>query len=79
MTTRIALQLLALLVQRPGELRHAQWEEFDLDAKVWTIPAARMKMRRPHRVPIPDQAVALILELQALHQQSAYLFPSLRT
>ncbi len=78
-TTRIALQLLALLVQRPGELRHARWDEFDLVAKIWIIPEARMKMRRPHRVPIPDQAIDLIQELQALHSQSAFLFPSLRT
>lgn len=78
-TTRIALQLMALLVQRPGELRHAQWDEFDLEAKIWMIPEARMKMRRPHRVHLPDQAVALIRDLQALNQQSAYLFPSLRT
>lgn len=74
-TTRIALQLMALLVQRPGELRHAQWEEFDLGAKIWTIPEARMKMRRPHRVPLPDQAITLIRDLQALNSQSAYLFP----
>lgn len=79
LTTRLGLQLMALLVQRPGELRHAMWDEFDLAAKVWTIPEARMKMRRPHRVPLPDQAVTLIRELQALNSQSAYLFPSLRT
>lgn len=78
-TTRIALQLMPLLVQRPGELRHAQWQEFDLEAKIWTIPETRMKMRRPHRVPLSDQAIALIRDLQALNQQSAYLFPSLRT
>ncbi len=70
---------MALLVQRPGELRHACWEEFDLAAKVWTIPEARMKMRRPHRIPLPDQAIALIRGLQMLNSQSAYLFPSLRT
>jgi len=47
-TTRIALQLLALLAQRPGELRHALWDEFDLAGAVWSIPADRMKMRRAH-------------------------------
>lgn len=77
--TRIALQLMALLVQRPGELRHAQWEEFDLEAKVWTIPETRMKMRRPHRVPLPDQAITLIHELQTINRQSASLLPNLRT
>lgn len=78
-TTRIGLHLMALLVQRPGELRHAMWDEFDLDAKVWTIPEARMKMRRPHRVPIPAPAVALIEGLRPLTGHSDYLFPSLRT
>jgi len=51
--TRIALQMLALLFPRPGELRLAQWPEFHLDRAVWSIPAFRMKMRRPHRMPLP--------------------------
>lgn len=78
-TTRVGLQLMALLVQRPGELRHGQWDEFDLGAKIWTIPEARMKMRRPHRVPVPAQAVALIEELRPLTGHTKYLFPSLRS
>ncbi len=78
-TTRIALQLLALLVQRPGELRHATWDEFDTDMRIWTIPAARMKMRRPHRVPLPDQAITLLEELRPLTGSGTYLFPSLRS
>lgn len=51
--TRIALQLMAILAQRPGELRLASWDEIDLERAVWTIPAERMKMRRPHMVPLP--------------------------
>jgi hypothetical protein len=51
LVVRSALQLLALTFTRPGELRLARWKEFDLDAGVWTIPANRMKMRRPHRIP----------------------------
>jgi integrase len=78
-TTRIALQLLALLVQRPGELRHATWDEFDTDMRIWTIPAARMKMRRPHRLPLPDQAITLLEELRPLTGSGTYLFPSLRS
>lgn len=78
-TTRIGLQLMALLVQRPGELRHAKWGEFDLTAGTWTIPETRMKMRRPHRVPVPVEAAALIEELRALTGHSDYLFPSLRS
>ncbi|MFY0692380.1 MAG: integrase arm-type DNA-binding domain-containing protein [Paracoccaceae bacterium] len=78
-TTRIALQLLALLAQRPGELRHATWEEFDTPGSVWSIPADRMKMRRPHRVPLPRQALALLEELRPLTGYGHYLFPSLRS
>lgn len=76
-TTRIGLQLLALLAQRPGELRNAKWGEIDLEAAIWSIPAERMKMRRPHRVPLPAQAVALLKELQQLTGSGDLLFPSL--
>lgn len=75
--TRIGLQLLALLVPRPGELRQARWDEFDLDAAVWSIPAERMKMRRPHRVPLPQQALGLLRELSALTGSGKLLLPSL--
>jgi len=78
-TTRIGLQLLALLVQRPGELRHATWDEFDTDGRIWSIPHERMKMRRPHRVPLPKQALSLLEELRALTGSGTYLFPSLRS
>ena len=78
-TTRIALQLLAILVQRPGELRHAKWREFDLEAAVWSIPPERMKMRRPHRVPLPAQALAFLEELRPITGYGDYLFPSLRS
>jgi integrase len=82
--TRIALVLSALLFQRPGNIRHMEWAEVDLEAKLWTIPAAKMKRTvygkingRPHLVPLPDQAVALLRELQPLTVQSPYVFPSL--
>ena len=75
--TRIALQLLALLTPRPGELRNAKWEEIDFAAAIWSIPAERMKMRRPHRVPLPAQALKLLGELKALTGATAYLLPSL--
>ncbi|MDR6955231.1 integrase [Ancylobacter sp. 3268] len=58
-----ALRLMPLLFPRPGELRLATWPEFDLDKGIWSIPAERMKMRRPHRVPLPPQAVAILREL----------------
>ena len=55
--TSAALELLALTFVRPGELRAAEWAEFDLDAAVWEIPAGRMKMRKAHRVPLAPRAV----------------------
>ncbi|MCF7698618.1 tyrosine-type recombinase/integrase [Loktanella sp. M215] len=79
MATRIALQLMALLAQRPGELRHAEWADIDLEAGIWSIPAERMKMRRPHKVPLPSQAIAVIDELRALTGSGRYLFPSIRS
>ena len=78
-TTRVALQLLAILAQRPGELRHAKWEEFDLVAAIWSIPGERMKMRRPHKVPLPSQALSLLNDLRRLTGNCVYLFPCLRS
>lgn len=76
---RIALQLLALLAPRPGELRLAHWGEFDLDDRVWRIPAERMKMRRAHRVPLPTQALDLLGELKNISVGSSFLFPSVKS
>ncbi|WP_306250694.1 integrase arm-type DNA-binding domain-containing protein [Parvularcula sp. IMCC14364] len=78
-TTQIALQLLALLYPRPGELRLAHWAEFDLEARVWQIPAERMKMRRPHRVPLQTDAVALLQELKMLSGNYQFILPSIRS
>ncbi len=77
--TRFALELLALTFVRPGELRAAEWVEFDLDAAVWEIPAGRMKMRKSHRVPLAPRAVAVLKELQKLSGQGRFLFPSVRS
>ena len=73
--TRAALQLMAVLFQRPGELRQAHWSEFDLDAGTWTIPAARMKMRKPHIVPLPRQAIEIIRGLIPLTGAGKLLLP----
>ena len=78
-TTRIALELLPIVAVRPGELRLANWSEFDFGDAVWSIPAKRMKMKRPHRVPLPSQAVALIEELRPISGNGRYLFPSIRS
>jgi integrase len=63
--TRFAMQLMALTFVRTGELIGARWEEFDLDAAEWRIPAARMKMKTPHIVPLSNQAVDV---LRCLHE-----------
>lgn len=77
--TKAALELLALTFVRPGELRAAEWAEFDLEAAVWTIPAGKMKMRRPHRVPLAPRAVAILRELQAITGGGRLVFPSMRS
>jgi len=64
--TALAIRLLLLTGVRPGELRSAPWSEFDLESKTWTIPAQRMKARRPHVVPLPSQAIALLHQLQEI-------------
>ncbi|MBC7705736.1 MAG: integrase arm-type DNA-binding domain-containing protein [Rhodoferax sp.] len=78
---RTALLLTPLLLLRPGELRHAEWTEFDLDGAVWTVPAARMKRElsgkrhgRPHIVTLPKQAVAALRDLHALTGTSRHVF-----
>jgi integrase len=73
--TRIAVRLLLLTGVRPGELRHAPWSEIDLESATWTIPAARMKARRPHVVPLPHQAVASLLELKEITGSYPIAFP----
>jgi integrase len=76
---RIALQLLPYLFVRPGELRSARWQDFDFDKNEWTIPAALMKMRRPHRVPLAPQVIHLLNELHTLTGRGELLFPSVRS
>ncbi|MEL7029548.1 MAG: integrase arm-type DNA-binding domain-containing protein, partial [Pseudomonadota bacterium] len=78
-TTQIALQLLALLYPRPGELRLAEWSEFNLEDRIWTIPAERTKMRRRHRAPLPVTACDLLSELFEITGQYHLVFPSLRS
>jgi integrase len=76
-----ALKLAPLFFVRPGELRHAEWTEFELDGNEpqWRIPADKMKMGEQHLVPLSKQAVALLRELQPLTGRGPYLFPSLRS
>lgn len=77
--TRAALKLSALLFVRPGELRHAEWAEINLDAAEWNIPAGKMKMRQAHLVPLSAQAVAILRDLQPLTGRGQYVFPGARS
>ena len=76
--TRFALKLMALTFVRTSELIGARWEEFDLDAAEWRIPAARMKMGTPHIVPLSHQAVEVLRSLQEIKGLPGLLFPGER-
>lgn len=75
--TIAALKLMAILFPRPGELRLSRWTEYDFDAKVWTIPAERTKMRREHQIPLPRQAIEILEELKKITGHIALVFPGL--
>jgi integrase len=77
--TKAALRLAPLVFVRPGELRHAEWAEFDLAGADWRIPPAKMKMRRPHRVPLSRQALDVLRDLQPISGGGRFLFPSVRS
>lgn len=79
MITRIAMQIAPHVMCRPGELRQAEWHEFDFDAAIWTIPAGRMKMRQPHAVPLSKQVLGYLDELQALTGPGGFVFPAFHT
>lgn len=74
-----ALKLHPLFATRPGELRHAEWSEFDLENATWSIPAGKMKMKNSHIVPLAPQALAILKELHPLTGAGKYLFPSVRS
>ncbi len=75
--TKLALEYLVLTGTRSGEVRGATWEEIDLEARTWTIPAERMKAGREHRVPLSDRAVAVLEEARPLSGGEGMIFPSL--
>ena len=76
---KCALRLAPLLFVRPGELRHAEWAEINLDEAVWNIPAHKMKMKQAHIVPLCSQAIRILKELQEYTGAGRYVFPSVRT
>lgn len=77
-TTRCALRLSPLVFVRPGELRHAEWTEFDFDKAEWRIPADKMKMKEQHIVPLSAQSHAILREIQSVTGGGRYVFPSER-
>jgi integrase len=74
--TRIAVRLAFWTLCRSMEVIGARWEEFDLEAGLWTIPAARMKKREAHVVPLPSQAVATLKRLRGFLPDREVLFPN---
>ena len=77
--TACALKLAPLTFVRPGELRHAEWTEIDLDAAEWRIPAGKMKARVQHIVPLSEQAASALKDLQPLTGKGRYVFPGVRS
>jgi integrase len=75
--TKLALQLTPHVFVRPGELRRAEWKEFDLSGAVWTIPADKMKMGRPHRVPLSRQSLAILDAAFSISAKQQYVFSSM--
>jgi integrase len=79
-TTKFALEILPHVFLRPGELRQARWSEIDLEKAVWSVPAERAKMRRPHHVPVTRQVHDLLVRLRdASPRTDGLVFPSLRS
>lgn len=73
---KAALRIAPYVFVRPGELRHAEWGEFNLEGGIWNLPAAKMKARRPHAVPLAPQVLQVLRELQELTGDGRYVFPS---
>ncbi|MCD7876219.1 MAG: integrase arm-type DNA-binding domain-containing protein [Cloacibacillus porcorum] len=76
---KAALRFLVLNFPRPGELRHAEWSEFNFDTNIWSISAEKMKMKRPHMVPLGSHSLALLKALHPLTGHGRYVFPSPRS
>lgn len=75
-STKLAFEFLVLTASRPGEVRFASWDEIDLDAATWTVPAGRMKANKEHRVPLSAQAVDVLTRAKAVRSAGPYIFPN---
>ncbi len=76
-STSAALRLAPYVFVRPGELRAAEWSEFDLEGALWRIPPERMKMGETHLVPLAKQAVAILSDIQRVTGSGRYVFPAI--
>ena len=76
MSAKLAFRFTVLTAARSGEVRGATWDEIDLDAREWRIPAGRMKAGAEHRVPLPDAALAVLEQARPLRDKSGLVFPS---
>jgi integrase len=76
---KLAMQIAPHVFVRPGELRHAEWDEINFETAIWTIPTEKTKMRKPHHVPLSKQTLVLFKEVRAITGPSGYVFPSVRT
>ena len=76
-TTKLAIQFTILTAARSGEVRGATWSEIDLDKRLWSIPAERMKMRSPHAVPLSNHAIAILNRLKILYGDKGLVFPGI--
>jgi integrase len=74
--SRQVLAFLILTAARSGEVRLMTWDEVDLKAKMWTVPAERMKAKQIHRVPLSKQAIAILRHQEGQH--NTFVFPSVR-
>lgn len=77
--TKVALRLLPHVFVRPGELRHAEWADINLEKAIWLIPPHKTKMRRPHAIPLSRQAIEILSSIEHDASYSPFLFPSLRS
>ncbi len=76
LSVRLAFEFLVLTAARSGEVRHALWSEFDMEAAIWTIPGERMKTGREHRVPLSSRALEILDEARELDDGSGLVFPA---
>ena len=76
LATKLAFEFLILTACRSGEVRSAMWSEIDVGARLWTIPAERMKAGKEHRVPLSNTAIALLKEAREFEDSTGLVFPS---